>query len=360
MKIKSKDIEYAYTHLKFDEGENAFILSDGQEHELLFSTDLHLDTEYDPNNFKLYYYYNKNCSENSIFQVYIKSDENKEIRIGWIFPISSLLSDQHDEAQNKYFQKYAYVALYNILNELDIVSNEIYSNIIYEALSSDDRIIFVMDKENIVNIVNFEISDYQIGFYKYGFYESDKGIRNSNFDKPRKKLHLKKFSNALIDKNSKLIILSILEQITSCSSEILVFYFCYQIIEFLINKVFDNEFTTVVKKVTDSVENLFDIKDEFNDLMNEKKRVRKLFNDYSNINSNSRNSLNELCKNLLRDNEHRNYNDLGDNIYAVRCLLVHKLYSIQNIEQELVDIDYRFFECIIEILETFKLNIDYK
>ena len=101
MKIKSKDIEYAYTHLKFDEGENAFILSDGQEHELLFSTDLHLDTEYDPNNFKLYYYYNKNCSENSIFQVYIKSDENKEIRIGWIFPISSLLSDQHDEAQNK-------------------------------------------------------------------------------------------------------------------------------------------------------------------------------------------------------------------------------------------------------------------
>ena len=49
-----------------------------------------------------------------------------------------------------------------------------------------------MDKENIVNIVNFEISDYQIGFYKYGFYESDKGIRNSNFDKPRKKLHLKK------------------------------------------------------------------------------------------------------------------------------------------------------------------------
>lgn len=335
MKIKSKDIEYAYTHLKFDEGENAFILSDGQEHELLFSTDLHLDTEYDPNNFKLYYYYNENCSENSIFQVYIKSDENKEIRIGWIFPISSLLSDQHDEAQNKYFQKYAYVALYNILNELDIVSNEIYSNIIYEALSSDDRIIFVMDKENIVNIVNFEISDYQIGFYKYGFYESDKGIRNSNFDKPRKKLHLKKFSNALIDKNSKLIILSILAQITSCSSEILVFYFCYQIIEFLINKVFDNEFTTVVKKVTDSVENLFDIKDEFNDLMNEKKRVRKLFNDYSNINSNSRNSLNELCKNLLKDNEHRNYNDLGD-------------------------IDYCFFECIIEILETFKLNTDYK
>lgn len=69
-------------------------------------------------------------------------------RIGWIFPISSIVSISHDYADNPHYCRYALVAhmllLRNEIAEQDIVSRD-FSSII-ESEYSDDAIILIYKK----------------------------------------------------------------------------------------------------------------------------------------------------------------------------------------------------------------------
>ena len=51
-------------------------------------------------------------AENDIFQLY---DYSSNTRIGWIFPIQALLSQDHNYAENEHFLKYAYVSFKKIV-----------------------------------------------------------------------------------------------------------------------------------------------------------------------------------------------------------------------------------------------------
>lgn len=111
MLIKYDETGEILTSWKYDEKNKLFdIFTNAKEKAAEYSPVLTLDTEYNPQNFKLVILYNKrrDCTENSIYPVYVKKQ-----RIGWIFPIQALLSKSHDYAENRFFLKYACVALLN-------------------------------------------------------------------------------------------------------------------------------------------------------------------------------------------------------------------------------------------------------
>ena len=99
-----------------------------------------------PDSYGYKIFYKRNYKENDIFQV-IESDLDK--RIGWIFPISSIVSTSHDYADNPHYCRYALVAhmllLRNEIAEQDIVSRD-FSSII-ESEYSDDAIILIYKKD---------------------------------------------------------------------------------------------------------------------------------------------------------------------------------------------------------------------
>src|SRR6185503_6481958 len=64
--------------------------------------------------YKVYILYsNRFNKENDIFQIIDKA-QNK--RIGWVYPIQSIISLQHDQAQNKHFLNYSFAAFCNLLS----------------------------------------------------------------------------------------------------------------------------------------------------------------------------------------------------------------------------------------------------
>lgn len=82
-------------------------------------------------------YNNVGVSENSIFKLYADG-----IRIGWIFPIQSLESQEHDYVQDEFYLKYAYIVVYKLLQMAELGDRE-YSDFSILELYSDDIQILV-------------------------------------------------------------------------------------------------------------------------------------------------------------------------------------------------------------------------
>ena len=61
---------------------------------------------------------------------------------------------------------------------------------------------------------------------------------------------------------------------------------------------------------------------------------------------------------MLQDNEKKyKENDVGNNLYAVRCLIVHNLYSLDEDGRELLkELNNSFLDVVLDILFTFHEN----
>ena len=178
----------ASTHLFGVGSFSNFIINESDE----FHSILNVKQDYPPDRFCIYYLYNEreDYGENSIYQVFIYPSNT---RIGWIFPGQALISDQHDYAQDPFFLKYAYVALYKILQVYD----DFGPNIIC------DKVLLVIDSENTDRIPGFVLEDYIISLYSYGYTFTGKGNMFSSVNKVTgKHMHLKPISNILNNKKT--------------------------------------------------------------------------------------------------------------------------------------------------------------
>lgn len=116
--------------------------------------------------------------ENDIFQVFDKEfyKEPNRVRLGWIFPIQALLSNEHQYADNKHFLKYAYVAFLKLLKneEKYTTFNPQFTTITnnYELTDfyGEDIIILVLSNSSLQKIDNFQIDNYITSLYSYGYY----------------------------------------------------------------------------------------------------------------------------------------------------------------------------------------------
>ena len=68
--------------------------------------------------------------------------------------------------------------------------------------------------------------------------------------------------------------------------------------------------------------------------------------------------LNELCIDLLKKNGKKiNPDKTANNLYNVRCLIVHNLYSLDEYSRNLLEgLNNSFLDVIFDILFTFKGN----
>ena len=81
--------------------------------EVSYKPELAVIAEYVPQDFLVKILYNQKAVENSIYQVCCDQSQ----RVGWLFPLQALCSNQHDYHDNKHFLRQAYVA-YNIILEM--------------------------------------------------------------------------------------------------------------------------------------------------------------------------------------------------------------------------------------------------
>ena len=352
MRIKHKYSEEVGTSYVFDK-ERCVCQIMNESKEVLTEIDTIIDIQDDYHlsdyDVKLLYNNRENCTEESIYQVKI---HNK--RIGWIFPLQAIHSIDHKESNNEHFLRYAYVAWQFILNRCaddvdDFDQFDLFAN--YD----DSTNILVLDKENCKQM-DFDYEKYVISLYDFGYSEVGQG----NLFTPDKEtdvaINLKPISSDIGDHTY--INLLFKKQIPQEGNPVSRFYIYYQLIEILITKVFDDLFLRFLAELRAGSENLFDQKEDLNEYSNEKNRLSRLCNDYSNINDISlQNELKEKCDDLLEHtNSKKTGKQMSDSLYYVRCLLVHRMYVLDKESEEILEnIDNLFLELCIKLLLTFKI-----
>ena len=353
MLLKFKDSEDVCNSLQYEKENNVFYLQNSVGKTICeFWPKLQLDSEYNPSQYRYLFLHNEreDYSENSIFQVYVDKQ-----RIGWIFPIQALLSDQHDYAGNKFFLRYAYVAVWLLLNNIKSENEqEISSEIFLDDFYDNSLTLLVLDNENISRLEGtFGIENYTISLYQYGYSWSGRGNLDSQIEKPDKRIHLKPIAKEL--QRTKYIYTMFEKEIPKIQEAFARFHTYYQIVEILISIVFEDKFKTFVDLLKNSKESLFEQRDKLGNMILEKQRVKWLFAEYVSIPQTEKNILDEQCKKLLQENSKKAGVGMAENLYAVRCLLVHSMYTLNEYSHEILeDINKAFLEVIMEMLLTFK------
>ncbi len=318
--------------------------------EFLYEPKFKVEDSFAPNNYEMCFLYNRNeeISENSIYNFY--ADKK---RIGWIFPIQSLESKEHDYVEDKFYLQYAYIAIYKLLQMIEFDEEE-YSDFSILDYYSDDIQILVYDKERAdSNIKNFDISNYSVDLFSKGYSFCREG---NIFTKPNeidKNVRVKQLPEPI--RGISYINILFMELMPLQESSYSKFHLIYQIIEILIGVVFKYKMENLIQEISVSSDDLFEKREKLNDIMTEKKRVVWLFSNFSKIESQKKEILNDSCKRLLEKNSKAyDNNNVGSNLYAVRCLIVHNLYSLNKDSRELLEeLNASFLDVALDILFTF-------
>lgn len=354
MQLKYRDSDSIFSKVYYDKDKNRFeITSSVDNSEIYYYPTLKLDNSYAVEHFSYKLLYNKSSCENSIYQVYVGED-----RIGWIFPIQALLSSNHDYANDEYFLKYAYVATYLLLRDINQTDKiDFPQEFMLNDYIDDVKCILVLDYENIARIKDFNISDYTVGLFKYGYQYKDVGDFKSSDIKSKNKLKICPLAKEL--RGNPSINDLFVEQFMLASNAVIKFHICYQIIELLISKVFEHKFRLIIDKLSDNPEELFDLREDLSKITAEKERVKCLFEDYTKCETCDKTDIGIACKNFLDLNGKKTSDNFYYNLYSVRCMLVHKLYAVnQESHKYLNDINDHLLNIVMDMLFSFHFPQD--
>lgn len=334
-------------------------------------------TTYKPEDYLLFIFKSfKLNKENNIFEVHTKEEKS---RIGWIFPIQSLLSKEHKYAKSEHFLKYAYVAFLKLLKneeEYTTFNPEFTATTNSYELTDfygEDIIILVLCKSSLEKIDNFNIKHYMTSLYSYGYYickptENLKEI-DTRYDSENpngKKLIIQKNSPCLQKED---YVYRLFKDLLKNEEHNLVrFYLLYQVIELMIDivlerKILDeiNNFKKNEDKNNKAYNNVSKLRDKIQDILKENKRVSILMNDVKINNPTLLLYCHELIK-LFNDDDSNEKDDiseekdLGGAIYKVRCLIVHEFRKLSEniLEEKLREINKEFENIVIKIILDYK------
>lgn len=341
----------------FDESSSCFLLKGDSEEDIQGQIyyPLDIDQSFNESDYEIHFFYNNKFVENDIYQVYERS---AAMRVGWVFPLQALLSNQHVYATNAYFLKYAFVAYKKLIFENhtnvlipDFNVEETYS--LKDFYDIEETLVMILSKTNIVSIVDFDINNYVPHLYSEGYYFS-KGHYKSPISNEGRRLYIESISEHV--KNDHFITPLFKEILLREDHHLVKFYLLYQVIELLIEKIFDMELSKLITDLSSHSKTLFQIKENLSDIAKEKERIQKLFTVYTSDNDNiSKRTLMNLCNAFLDRMGRKQAISSPHALYGVRNFLVHEYRSIPVSDHYLIDdINDVFEKVIIALLKEIR------
>lgn len=343
-----------FSKIEYDAQTYTFELIGDKGNSIFFQSKLELDNEYDPSNFELFYLNNGVASESSIYKVYCG-----DVRVGWMFPIQALISSEHDYATDKFFLRYAFVATYRLLSGLDKECKELEENELFiDAFYDTNKQILVLDVENLSELgPDFSIDEYVVSLYEKGY--SFVGTGRNGVDNKLIETNLRLKPLPVAWEKSPYIVTLFRNLIPKESDPLAKFHILYQCVEIMITIMFKNSFYNFVNTLNCDEDFLMERKEVLDKMLNEKSRVKELFSSNCSLSDFNRDRLNSICKTILDENKYKtSANDnLGENLYNVRCLIVHNMYVLNEKSLEDLKTLVSFFEdALIEMVMTFSIS----
>lgn len=347
--VEGKRVEFPT--VEFDTKESLFVLKSSDElYQFSVEYKPKIDQSFDSKEFDIFFFSNQYLNaENDVFEIYEKELDK---RIGWVFPIQVLESNENDFCDNSYFNKYKYSTFKKLLFENPTKKNIYYEESIFHLTDfyHDNIIVFVLSKETIGDNV-FSIFSYLPSFSNFGYYVWNE--EHHQFFAEQQSIALKKRgqkritiqrSSLDISRNQFLVDLYN-KHLKSINHFLLKFYFLYQVIEYLMEENFDGDFGFLVDEYRNGKLSKNDLKERINSITKERKSISSLFEKVK-IEDELRIDFIRDCK-LLLDNFYSSPpNEIGSLLYDTRNLVVHRYREIMKEDKNI-----RILELITHQLE---------
>lgn len=329
--------------------DNCFLLKSDAGDEVAVKTPLLFDLSDKGKEYDIYFLAKKNIKESDIYQFY-HGPSNK--RIGWIIPVISLDSKDHEYAYNPHFLKYAYAGS---VGALELLNDSVYSRAVYDGndltfsdIFHEATVLLVISKETLVDGVDFDIEKAYPGLIGHGY------VKLSSFNPEDITLQVD------IDLDIRLNIEFVSNEIHSYSlinellnfslayerKAVFKFFYLYQIIELLIDSVFKCEQQILVDKLLTVKEDSAKTKDvieEISRFVSERKRMSLLFKNYCKIDS-ALAEIKRLCNQFLSKIGRDQCEELSDYLYSIRNFIFHQYRDYPSAEESLLN------EIVVEML----------
>ena len=315
---------------------------------------------WDKERFRIYLFKNAYLNaENDVFQV---KESTLDERLGWIFPITLLESNDNDFENTKNLNKYKFVT-YQKLLEKTVTLKPKTSNSEYTLNEMfPDSIVCILSEDTIAKIPNFKIKDYFFSFYEHGYivYKpqlSAKGIYNrSNFLQEmrngRTSITIKK-SNFDIDTNEYIKSLFVKNHLLQSDSYVVRFIFLYQIIEHFMSKEFDKQFAVYLDEYQQTLIGKNDLKESISNISKERGLIKDIINRIP-IEHQLKVEFSTECDFLFDDLKFKpKQTNFSDKVYDLRNIMVHRLRELTTKTENMNRILEIFERVIINILISY-------
>ncbi|MBL4942025.1 MAG: hypothetical protein JKY81_10220 [Colwellia sp.] len=347
-----------YDKIKFDQGESSslFILSstdDGSE--IVFDYLPKLDSSFNSDEYEVLLLENSFLNaENDVFTLYERyhnttSDKCESKRVGWVFPITILESNESEHSNNTHLHGYQYVAFEHLLKAkthinptIDVRFNQSGKYSLSE-IYGENTILAVIKKTRVPSPQQFTLQSYIPSLSQYGYFIKNEFELNHRVDqykcsylelRGKKRLYIRRSDVKLLENQYFNDLYT--QYFKTISNPLLRFHLIYQVIEHIIGERFDKDFEEIIVKYQQNKIQKNDFIEEINELKKERTNIRKVFNIYKSNYNNSGNYLADLkrdCQDILEKHTEVK-DDVGDLVYDVRNLLVHNFRKLSELEKE--------------------------
>jgi hypothetical protein len=251
------------------------------------------------------------ADEKDISEVYLKKEDK---RIGWLIPLLSLTSTDHDYSNNQYFQKHAYELF-------KIIKNNEY----------DERTYFLIVSDRLLED-SLSIDDLSLSFLEYGIFplrEDIASFHSSSYLEVQKKTSITPSFN--IKDSQKFISSLIFKTLPSEENLYARFMLIYQAIELSMELVFYRR----ISKYKENKNHLGNIRDKISEISSEQKLISLLYND-AGINKYDK-VLSDKARNIFGNYKDENYytkTNRSTFLYHLRNTIVHSYHKF-DMENEM-------------------------
>ncbi|MBN3209989.1 hypothetical protein H5A35_21575 [Pectobacterium brasiliense] len=249
--------------------------------------------------------------EKEISQVYIT-----ETRIGWLIPVLSIISLEHDQSENIYFRKHVYEAM-------KILNNKSFPESVYVLVYSKR----LLNSANVESDGELSLSFLLFGVYPY--YNSPSLTNIENKKKIEKKLVITKSFN--FDFSVGFFKFFSSDFLPTERNGYARFMFCYQVYELAMEMVFYKKVNEL--KITRS--HLGIIRKKIDDYSSEGKLINILYGEMGREKNDP--SLSAVARTIFEDVKDEAYytsTNRSSMLYDIRNTLVHSYYR-HNVEENL-------------------------
>jgi hypothetical protein len=248
--------------------------------------------------------------------------KSKGKRIGWLFPIIAISSDNHDYKSNKHFHIYAFIAMQFLANKYFNKFFEANTIIRFDQIELPRNYILVVNRERAKD-AEFNINKCYLSIARFGIFNTDLNkINFEHYDDFDETDSLTIESISFLDEIQTHIDNVLSKYLPAVSDPIFAFFIIYQLFEILIADLHELEKHALLNRIPElQSRSLRDTLERLKGYLNESTALRKLTE--STPNKNYLEIFNEARDLLITETRTDTDEAWIDSIYALRNSLFH-------------------------------------